>query len=401
MPADDELLTAVLLGAASGQRAKELWPLRAGADLGSTRVEIRSNCGAAIDYLRRLFTPGNDLWSAADQCRRPPALTVRCHVTRAERTARLVEHVSALHRRRPRRPTRLHVDAPAAWIDLSERHSVLVIGGTGQLIAPQLVSVRDWSLITIICCDTADAVLNLARHVREIGYRLAENDGWICLHASAADRGGHTVAIVGDSGAGKTTMALALAGRPDWRFLGNDRLMVKLDPRDGSLRAVALPCPVRLNAGTLRGLAIDGAREWKLTRPKPGPDSDWSQFRGTAKLNILPCEWQQSTGTELTAGGQLAAVLLPAPDLGGDGVRIATHENPTASIAAQCMSPDDPVYVADWLGRRTIPSQRIRANARQVVAAMAALPAISVQFGTALPLGPVADKVAVAIEAAW
>jgi hypothetical protein len=400
MPADEDLLIAVLLGSGPGE-CEELWPLRAGADLGSKRVEVRSNCRAAIEYLYRLFTPGNDLWRAADQHRRPPALTVRCHVTRTERIARLVEHVAAIHRRSPHRPTRLHVDAPAAWIDVGGRHSVLVIGGTGQLIAPQLVSVRDWSQITIICCDTADAVLNLARHVREIGYRLAENHGWVCLHASAADRNGHTVAIVGDSGAGKTTMALALAARPDWRFLGNDRLMVKLDPRDGSLRAVALPCPVRLNAGTLRGLAIDGAHEWELTRPKPGPGSDWSQFRGTAKLNILPCEWQESTGTELTAGGQLAAVLLPAPDLGGDGIRITRHQYPTAPIAAQCMSPDDPVYVADWLGRRTLPSQRIRANAQQVVAAMAALPAFSVQFGTALALAPVAEQVAGVLEAAW
>lgn len=397
----DDLLTAVLIGAAPWERAEELWPLRASADLGSTRVEIRSNCLPAIDYLRRLFTPGNDLWSAADQRRRPPTLTVRCHVTSTERTARLVEHVATRHRRSPHRPTRMHIDAPAAWIDIGERHSVLVIGGTGQLIAPQLVSVRDWSHITIVCCDTADAVLNLARHVREIGYRLAENDGWVCLHASAAARDGHTVAIVGDSGAGKTTMALALAARPDWRFLGNDRLMVKLDPRDGSLRAVALPCPVRLNAGTLRGLAIDGAHEWELTRPKPGHDSDWSQFRGTAKLNILPCEWRESTGTELSAGGQLAAVLLPAPDLGGDLIRITAHRDPTAPIAAQCMSPDDPVYVTDWLGRRTIPSQRIRANAQQVVAAMAALPAVGVQFGTALALAPVADRVAAAIEAVW
>lgn len=393
----DQLLTTVV----TGDAAEQLWPHRAAADLGTTRVEVRSNCLPAIDYLRRLFIPGNALWSATDQEHRLSALTVRCFVTAAERAASLIEQVKALPKCGAIRPTRLHVHAPAVWIDLSDRHSVLVAGGIGQSIAPQLVSVRDRSQITVICCDTADALMNLARHVREIGYRLAENDGWICLHASAADLDGRTVAIVGDSGAGKTTMALALAARNGWRFLGNDRLMVRLDPHDGSLRAVALPCPIRVNAGTLRGLAINGAHNWELTRPKPAKDSDWSQFRGATKLNILPCEWRESTGTDLSAAGRLAAVLLPTPELDGTDIQTIARPDPTAPIAAQCMSPDDPVYVDDWMDRRTIGTARIRANARLVVAAMAALPTLSVRFGTTLALTTVADHAAAAVQAVW
>jgi hypothetical protein len=196
-------------------------------------------------------------------------------------------------------------------------------------------------------------------------------------------------------------MALALSARHGWRFLANDRLMVRLDPSTGSLRAVAMPCPIRVNSGTLRGLAINDAHEWDLSRPKPGHDSDWSQFRGAAKLNVLPSEWRELAGTDLSPAGSLAAVLLPAPVLDGAEVSIAKHPGPTAAITAQCMSPDDPVYVTDWLERRTITPELVRAHAHQVVAALTALPALSVSFGTELALAAVADQVAAALQATW
>jgi hypothetical protein len=397
----DELLAAVAIGDVPADRAEHLWPHYATAALGPIPVQIHSNSTTAIDYLRRLFTPGNDLWAMADQDHRHPALSVRCHFMDTESTANLVHHIATRTQHSPRAATRLHVDAPAEWIDLDGQQRVLLAGGAGQPIAPQLVTVREASEITIICCDTPDALMNLARHLREIGYRLAENDGWICLHASAADLDGQAVAIVGDSGAGKTTMALALSARHGWRFLANDRLMVRLDPSTGSLRAVAMPCPIRVNSGTLRGLAINDAHEWDLSRPKPGHDSDWSQFRGAAKLNVLPSEWRELAGTDLSPAGSLAAVLLPAPVLDGAEVCIAKHPGPTAAITAQCMSPDDPVYVTDWLERRTITPELVRAHAHQVVAALTALPALSVSFGTELALAAVADQVAAALQATW
>jgi hypothetical protein len=398
----DELLAAVAIGDVPPDRAVHLWPHHVTATLGPVPVRIHSNSTTAIDYLNRLFTPGNDLWAIADQGDyRHPALSVRCHFMDAESTAALVQHVSAGTQPSPRTPTRLHVDAPAEWIDLDGHQRVLLAGGVGQPIAPQLVTVRGASEITIICCNTPDALMNLARHLREIGYRLAENDGWICLHASAADLDGQAVAIVGESGAGKSTMALALSARPGWRFLANDRLMVRLDPGTGSLRAVAMPCPIRLNAGTLRGLEIDDAHEWELSRPRPGHESDWAQFRGAAKLNVLPSEWRELTGADLSPAGSLAAVLLPTPILGGTEIRIAKHFDPTTAITAQCMSPDDPVYVSDWLGRRSITPERVRAHAHQIVASVAALPALQVDFGTGLALTPVADRVAAALQAIW
>jgi hypothetical protein len=65
------------------------------------------------------------------------------------------------------------------------------------------------------------------------------------------------------------------------------------------------------------------------------------------------------------------------------------------------MSPDDPVYVTDWLERRTITPELVRAHAHQVVAALTALPALSVSFGTELALAAVADQVAAALKATW
>ena len=56
---------------------------------------------------------------------------------------------------------------------------------------------------------------------------LALRGVW-CLHASAVTWGGHSIAFLGESGQGKSTLAacLADAGRPDWRLVADDILPV-------------------------------------------------------------------------------------------------------------------------------------------------------------------------------
>jgi HprK-related kinase B len=76
--------------------------------------------------------------------------------------------------------------------------------------------------------------------------------GYVMLHASAAlgEVGG--VAFAAQSGAGKSTMALALV-EEGYRFVTNDRLLVR--PDQGRVEMVGLPRIPRVNPGTLLRLS--------------------------------------------------------------------------------------------------------------------------------------------------
>jgi hypothetical protein len=66
----------------------------------------------------------------------------------------------------------------------------------------------------------------------------------LTLHAAALERGGRTLLLAGPSGAGKTTLSLALA-RAGWNF-GSDEILL-LD-RDLGLRALPLPPCIKADA---------------------------------------------------------------------------------------------------------------------------------------------------------
>ncbi len=65
----------------------------------------------------------------------------------------------------------------------------------------------------------------------EMGMNLQVALGWrqhLLLHASAVERGGRAVVMVGASGSGKSTLAAMLGEKPDWRFMGDEFAMLAL-----------------------------------------------------------------------------------------------------------------------------------------------------------------------------
>ena len=68
----------------------------------------------------------------------------------------------------------------------------------------------------------------------EMGMNLQVALGWrqhLLLHASAVERGGRAILMVGASGSGKSTLA-ALLGEGDWRLMGDEFAMLDLDTGD-------------------------------------------------------------------------------------------------------------------------------------------------------------------------
>lgn len=106
-----------------------------------------------------------------------------------------------------------------------------------------------------------------------------QQQDWLLCHASALCGPGGALAVAGLSGGGKSTLMLHLMEGEGWRFLANDRLLVRREV-DGSVAARGIPKLPRINPGTLvsiprlrtlaepeqceRWAALPRARLWEL-----------------------------------------------------------------------------------------------------------------------------------------
>lgn len=122
---------------------------------------------------------------------------------------------------------------------------------------------------------------------------LVKRRGLYPLHAAAASVDGRGLLLTGTSGAGKTTLALALA-RVGWDFLGDD--LTLLQPREDGLAALAFPDEVDVADGTLDLFPELGHL---LTRPLP---AGWHK---------RPFRWEEQYGREPVLACVPGALLFP------------------------------------------------------------------------------------------
>ncbi|MGK5630564.1 hypothetical protein [Streptomyces sp. URMC 123] len=369
--------------------------------LGDHRLAVGSNEKRQVDYLRSLFVPGNALWAGEDP--REPAAGDGAAVGLALPPADFRELLTEVRARSgAAAPVHMHVHAPAVQYTLTGGATATFAEATSEAEGPVLVVRSDRGLV---CVSTTHPYghLNFARQLREYGYRRAEDGHWVGFHASCAQLpDGSGALIVGRSGAGKSTVALALATLEGTAggFVANDRVMIEAGPgADGAgpPRAVAMPVPIRLNAGTVNALGLSSAVRWKLLRPQPDyRTSDWARFGGGAKLSVLAEEWHHRTGTRLVDEVRPGVVVLPRARPTGVPltVRAADPELARRMLTEQCMMPDDETFVEDWLGLRTSDRATLLDTARRAVARLLALPALTVDFGAGTELGELAAAIA-------
>jgi hypothetical protein len=187
--------------------------------------------------------------------------------------------------------------------------------------------------------STVNGVAESAGDVEVLSWHAALlRQGWAVLHGAAFEIGPCSVLAVGESRAGKSTLAAAVA-RCGGRILSDDLVACRLDGGQGPALARALRGFVSLRdsgrsvfpgqrLGALR--AVEGEREgrWVLTR-EDAPELFVQQVALNA---IWLCGIRESAGaTELSrvgAGGALGALLastsagLLEPDRCGLSVRL-------------------------------------------------------------------------------
>ncbi|MFF0219906.1 hypothetical protein [Streptomyces vinaceus] len=200
----------------------------------------------------------------------------------------------------------------------------------------------------------------LTRIIRDAATRIAKAAGSLVLHSSAFCHEGGAYLVVGDSGAGKSTTAIALARLlPSAGWMGNDRMHLDRDP-DG-YGVTACPLPLAVNKGSLDVMGITDFGSWSVRAGFPPAGSDWDRFHGEDKLKLSSQEVSRNLGVRVVPQAPLAGVILPRVDPeAGYSFGPASPAHAAEVITRNCFSLDDNLYGEDWLrvpvGRPVPPS---------------------------------------------
>ncbi|GGZ61806.1 hypothetical protein AB0P12_20970 [Streptomyces subrutilus] len=189
----------------------------------------------------------------------------------------------------------------------------------------------------------------LTRVIRDVATRIAKAEGSLVLHSSAFVHDDGAYLVIGDSGAGKSTTAIALARLlPSAGWMGNDRM--HLDQRGPGYQVTACPLPLAINKGSLDVMGVTDFGSWSVRAGFPPAGSDWDRFQGEDKLKLSSQEVGRYLGVRVVPHAPLAGVILPRVDRAA-GYRLAAASPAHAAdvITRNCFSLDDNLYGEDWL----------------------------------------------------
>lgn len=201
---------------------------------------------------------------------------------------------------------------------------------------------------TILAMDSKYEFMILARFLREIAFRYLEDEQYVSFHSSSVLIGTDGYLIIGDSGSGKSTMALTLSKYFGARYVSNDRIMISL--KDGKLQAIPYGMPIKINYGTLKTLEVNDEYEtWDNMIPMVSKES-FFEYKGEHKLNLLPEELEKFLQIKSARKMQIKGIILPfirGKSKGQGTIREVIERN--------CYYDNEPVFVEDWLELRTQP----------------------------------------------
>lgn len=220
------------------------------------------------------------------------------------------------------------------------------------------------------------------RIIRELLLRELQGEGGLFMHAAAVvSAKGRAALILGEQGAGKSTLMWALAGKGSLYYIANDRCIIRR--RGSALEVIGWPLSIRLG----RGLVESPAALFPSVNLRRGENSKVDSIRFTprvwaerTKVELTPREFESVTGKNIAAAGELSALLMPRLAVTSQDVRIVKVERETAmaEFRAGVTEPQDRDYLRGWLQTRPQSDQDVQSWIAEVLNASANIPAYSV-----------------------
>ncbi len=177
---------------------------------------------------------------------------------------------------------------------------------------------------------------------RQLVQRALEAKGFVLLHAAGVSLNGDVgVILVGESGAGKTTLQLDIAAMLGARLMGGGRVYCDEEQR-------VLPYPGQFKIGV--GLASNRSLLQPLLALRP-PE--------TAKLHVPSGEIAHLLGTRLVGEAKLQLIVYPELYNGihlQSSPPLADSEK-LALLLQHCITPRDPIW-PNWLGAVAEPERK-------------------------------------------
>lgn len=198
------------------------------------------------------------------------------------------------------------------------------------------VVVRDADRVLIAVRQEDNAPRYVQRVLREVLIHGGRHDGFVLAHAAVVAGQGGAVLIVGDSGAGKTDLAVKLASHLRADLVTVDRCLLAL--RGERLVASGLPFGLNIHRGTLADL---GRMTSDITQRFPPQ-------HGKHYLNVD--DFERVCGIMLTAQADVIGCLALRPASGAEQVASMAEDDLPDVLSRAIIAGEDPGFRLDWLG---------------------------------------------------
>lgn len=224
---------------------------------------------------------------------------------------------------------------------------------------------------TIFSVDSKYEFMILARFIREIAFRALEDEQYVSFHSSSVEIDGKGYLVIGDSGAGKSTMTLTLCKYFGARYISNDRIMVKIDNRE--IHAIPFGMPIKINYGTLKTLGAEKDYEnWDNMIPMVSKETFY-EYKGEHKLNLLAEELKKYLAIESGNSMKVSGILMPNVS----GAKRGKYSTIYEILERNCYYDNEPVFIEDWLDLR---KKSRNFTKQQIVDRMMQLPIFKEEF---------------------
>jgi hypothetical protein len=198
-----------------------------------------------------------------------------------------------------------------AWYDTENERLLVRAGSTGTAVCEP----RARRASITVDPEAPDALWAATRPLLTLTLaELLKRQGLYLLHAAGVARGGRAILLPGTTGAGKSTLAVAL-GRVGFGLLGDDTVFLE---RNGGLNALGFPDEIDLDESSLaqlEGLAgrvsrLPGSRKWQVR-----PEDAGCEVEREATPVALVFPSVGSGAVELTPLGRDEALLELLPNV--------------------------------------------------------------------------------------